>query len=75
MTTLCLPQTTFMLPPDWTLLTDLLTPLENIQPEILGRFPRFRRFIIFQQDPRHLCFPCSGGSGWIYLDGIGLGCE
>jgi len=29
-------------------LTELLLPLENVQPPILQRFPRFRRFVILQ---------------------------
>jgi hypothetical protein len=31
-------------------LTDLLLPLEDVQPPILCRFPRLGRFIILQHD-------------------------
>ena len=52
---------------------DLFAPLEDIQPEILGRFPSFRRFVILQQHSLDIGFPCCGRFGGVDLDSVGLG--
>jgi hypothetical protein len=54
-------------------LTDLFAPLEDIQPEVLGGFPSFRRFVVLQQHSLDIGFPCCGRFGGVDLDGIGLG--
>jgi hypothetical protein len=54
-------------------LTDLFAPLEDIQPEVLGGLPSFRRFVVLQQHSLDIGFPCCGRFGGVDLDGVGLG--
>lgn len=51
-------------------LTDLLLALEYIQPPVLCRFPRLRRFMVFQHDTRHVRRPGLGCLFRCHPDGI-----
>lgn len=53
-----------------TLLTDLLLPLEDIQPPVLCRFPRFRWFMVLEHDTGHIRCPGVGRLFRRYADRV-----